>query len=95
MAVTPPPKREEEDPFTKPGADEFIKEGASYKKGKNQSNEDEDLKAKTIPSTMISLRVPDHMLKKINKLWKEEGGTVSRNSWLLQIIQDYLKSDDN
>ena len=94
MAVTPPPKFQEDDPLKKPGADEFINEGASYKTDKNESSED-DLKVKKVPSTMISLRVPDQMLKQINELWQAEGGTLSRNSWLLQKIQDYLKSCDN
>jgi hypothetical protein len=42
---------------------------------------------------MTSIRMPDSALEKIDELWKKRVGNVSRNTWILEAIEDKIKKE--
>ena len=42
---------------------------------------------------MTSIRVPTSMLGKIDELRKKRVGNVSRNTWILEAIEDKIESE--
>ncbi len=77
MAVKPLPENQASKQI-----EEFINKG-----GKAKEESKKDLK----DWTMISIRLPENLLKALDEKRKQQVG-ISRNAWILKIIQDNLLS---